>query len=88
MTSGSDDDGTRERKVNTSWRLDDRGVFSDSHGELLTTGLGWQCGPTVGSVHQTGAALPFKIRDIPVAPDINRAAADRECWRPALIWRW
>ncbi len=30
VTSGADEDGARERKVNASWRLDDRGVFSDS----------------------------------------------------------
>jgi len=71
MTSGSDDDGTRERKVNTSWRLDDRGVFSDSHGELLTTGLGWAVW-TDGRIKFTnGSGLPFKIRGIPVAPDIT-----------------
>jgi DNA gyrase subunit A len=71
MTSGSDDDGARERKVNTLWRLDDRGVFSDSHGELLTTGLGWAVW-TDGRIKFTnGSGLPFKIRDIPVAPDIT-----------------
>jgi DNA gyrase subunit A len=71
VTSGSDDDGARERKVNTSWRLDDRGVFSDSHGELLTTGLGWAVW-TDGRIKFTnGSGLPFKIRDIPVAPDIT-----------------
>ncbi|MDT5387240.1 MAG: gyrase subunit, partial [Mycobacterium sp.] len=71
VTSGSDDDGARERKVNTSWRLDDRGVFSDSHGELLTTGLGWAVW-TDGRIKFTnGSGLPFKIRGIPVAPDIT-----------------
>jgi DNA gyrase subunit A len=69
--SSSDDDGPRERKVNASWRLDDRGVFSDSHGELLTSGLGWAVW-TDGRVKFTsGNGLPFKIRDIPVAPDIT-----------------
>ncbi len=65
--SGSDEDGARERKTNPAWRLDDRGVFSDSHGDLLTSGLGWAVW-TDGRVKFTnGNGLPFKIRDIPVA---------------------
>jgi DNA gyrase subunit A len=71
VTSGSDDDGPRERKVNTSWRLDDRGVFSDSHGELLTSGLGWAVWTDGRVKFTTGGGLPFKTRDIPVAPDIT-----------------
>ncbi|KUI22192.1 topoisomerase IV [Mycobacterium sp. GA-1285] len=71
VTSGGTDDGPRERKVNASWRLDDRGVFSDRHGELLTSGLGWAAW-TDGRVKFTaGGGLPYKIRDIPVAPDIT-----------------
>ena len=71
VTAGADDDGPRERKVNTSWRLDDRGVFSDSHGDLLTSGLGWAVWSDGRVKFTTGAGLPFKIRDIPVAPDIT-----------------
>ena len=41
VTAGADENAPCERKVNASWRLDDRGVFSDSHGELLSSGLGW-----------------------------------------------
>ncbi|CAJ1587545.1 DNA gyrase subunit A [[Mycobacterium] wendilense] len=65
------DDGPRERKVNAAWRLDDRGVFSDSHGELLTSGLGWAVWTDGRVKFTTGAGLPYKIRDIPVAPDIT-----------------
>ncbi|UUO02015.1 topoisomerase IV [Mycolicibacterium novocastrense] len=71
VTSGGGDDGPRERKVNASWRLDDRGVFSDRHGELLTSGLGWAVW-TDGRVKFTsGGGLPYKVREIPVAPDIT-----------------
>jgi DNA gyrase subunit A len=69
--AGSDDDGARERKVNASWRLDDRGVFSDSHGDLLTSGLGWAVWTDGRVKFTTGNGLPYKIRDIPVAPDIT-----------------
>ncbi|MDX1892024.1 DNA gyrase subunit A [Mycolicibacterium sp. 050158] len=71
VTAGTDEDGARERKVNTSWRLDDRGVFSDSHGELLTAGLGWAVWADGRVKFTTGGGLPYKIRDIPVAPDIT-----------------
>ncbi|WP_324610560.1 DNA gyrase C-terminal beta-propeller domain-containing protein, partial [Mycolicibacterium fortuitum] len=71
VTSGADEDGPRERKVNAAWRLDDRGVFSDSHGELLTSGLGWAVWTDGRVKFTTGNGLPFKIRDIPVAPDIT-----------------
>lgn len=69
--SRADEDGARERKVNAAWRLDDRGVFSDSHGELLTSGLGWAVWNDGRIKFTTGNGLPFKIRDIPVAPDIT-----------------
>jgi DNA gyrase subunit A len=70
-TVSSSDEDARERKVNAAWRLDDRGVFSDSHGDLLTSGLGWAVW-TDGRVKFTnGNGLPYKIRDIPVAPDIT-----------------
>jgi DNA gyrase subunit A len=69
--SAGDDDGPRERKVNAAWRLDDRGVFSDSHGELLSAGLGWAVWTDGRVKFTTGSGLPFKIRDIPVAPDIT-----------------
>ena len=71
VTSGSDEDGPRERKVNAAWRLDDRGVFSDSHGDLLTAGLGWAVWTDGRIKFTTGGGLPYKIRDIPVAPDIT-----------------
>ncbi len=71
VTSGGADDGPRERKVNASWRLDDRGVFSDNHGELLTSGLGWAVWTDGRVKFTTGGGLPYKIRDIPVAPDIT-----------------
>ena len=60
VTSGADEDGPRERKVNTSWRLDDRGVFSDSHGELLTSGLGWAVWTDGRIKFTTGGGLPYK----------------------------
>ncbi len=69
--TNTDEDGPRERKVNTAWRLDDRGVFSDSHGELLTSGLGWAVWTDGRIKFTTGNGLPYKIRDIPVAPDIT-----------------
>jgi DNA gyrase subunit A len=71
VAAGADDDGPRERKVNAAWRLDDRGVFSDSHGELLTSGLGWAVWTDGRIKFTTGGGLPYKIRDIPVAPDIT-----------------
>lgn len=71
VASAADEDGPRERKVNAAWRLDDRGVFSDSHGELLTSGLGWAVWTDGRVKFTTGNGLPFKIRDIPVAPDIT-----------------
>ncbi|MFA5708998.1 DNA gyrase subunit A [Mycolicibacterium sp.] len=71
VTANTDEDGPRERKVNTAWRLDDRGVFSDSHGELLTSGLGWAVWTDGRIKFTTGNGLPYKIRDIPVAPDIT-----------------
>ena len=90
VTAGSDEDGPRERKVNTAWRLDDRGVFSDSHGDLLTSGLGWAVW-TDGRVKFTnGNGLPFKIRDIPVAPDITgllRSGVLSEGYHLALVTR-
>ena len=71
VASSADEDGARERKSNAAWRLDDRGVFSDSHGELLTSGLGWAVWTDGRIKFTTGNGLPYKIRDIPVAPDIT-----------------
>jgi DNA gyrase subunit A len=71
VASRAEEDGARERKVNASWRLDDRGVFSDSHGDLLTSGLGWAVWTDGRIKFTTGGGLPYKIRDIPVAPDIT-----------------
>lgn len=58
-------------KSNAAWRLDDRGVFSDSHGDLLSAGLGWAVWSDGRIKLTTGSGLPYKIRDIPVAPDIT-----------------
>ncbi|ORB30229.1 DNA gyrase subunit A [Mycolicibacterium parafortuitum] len=71
VSSNNGEDGARERKVNTAWRLDDRGVFSDSHGDLLTSGLGWAVWSDGRIKFTTGGGLPYKTRDIPVAPDIT-----------------
>ena len=71
VTSSGDEDGPRERKVNAAWRLDDRGVLSDSHGDLLTSGLGWAVWTDGRVKFTTGNGLPYKIRDMPVAPDIT-----------------
>jgi DNA gyrase subunit A len=71
IASSADEDGARERKSNAAWRLDDRGVFSDSHGDLLTSGLGWAVWSDGRIKLTTGSGLPYKIRDIPVAPDIT-----------------
>ena len=68
---GGDEDGARERKVNPDWRLDDRGVFSGSHGDLLSGGLGWAAWSDGRVKFTSGAGLPTKIRDMPVAPDIT-----------------
>jgi DNA gyrase subunit A len=64
------DDGPRERKVHPGWRVDHRGVLSDSHGELLTSGVGWAAWTDGRIKFFAGAGLPTKIRDMPVAPDI------------------
>ncbi|OMC29968.1 topoisomerase IV [Mycobacterium sp. GA-1841] len=90
VSAGADDDGPRERKVNAAWRLDDRGVFSDSHGELLTSGLGWAVWSDGRIKFTTGGGLPFKIRDIPVAPDITGLLASgvlAEGYHLALVTR-
>jgi len=63
------DDG--ERKVNPGWRLDDRGVFSETHGDLLSRGIGWAAWIDGRIKFTTGAGLPSKIRDVPVAPDLT-----------------
>lgn len=68
--SANGDDGPRERKVNPNWRLDDRGVLSDSHGVLLSSGIGWVAWIDGRIKFTTGAGLPSKIRDVPVAPDL------------------
>jgi DNA gyrase subunit A len=46
-------------------------VLSDSHGELLTSGLGWAVWTDGRIKFTTGGGLPYKTRDIPVAPDIT-----------------
>lgn len=69
--AGADADGPRERKPNPAWKLDHRGVLSDSHGELLSRGLGWAVWADGRIKFTTGAGLPTRIRDVPVAPDIT-----------------
>lgn len=65
------DEGPRDRKPNPNWRLDHLGILSDSHGDLLSGGLGWAVW-TDGRIKLfTGSGLPTKIRDVPVAPDIT-----------------
>ena len=63
-------DEPRERKPNAAWRLDHRGVLSGSHGELLSGGIGWAVWADGRIKFTTGAGLPSKVRDVPVAPDI------------------
>ena len=65
------EDGARERKPNPAWRLDHQGILSDSHGDLLTGGLGWAVWTDGRVKFTTGAGLPTRIRDVPVAPDIT-----------------
>lgn len=69
--SGADSDGPRERKPNPAWRLDHRGVFSDSHGELLSRGIGWAAWADGRIKFTTGLGLPTRVRDVAVAPDIT-----------------
>lgn len=59
------------RKPNAAWRLDHLGILSDSHGDLLTDGLGWAVWTDGRVKFTTGAGLPTRIRDVPVAPDIT-----------------
>ncbi len=68
---GADSDGPRERKPNPAWKLDHRGVLSDSHGELLSRGIGWAAWIDGRIKFTTGAGLPTRIRDLPVAPDLT-----------------
>lgn len=68
---GADSEGPRERKPNPAWRLDHRGVLSDSHGELLSRGIGWAAWTDGRIKFTTGAGLPVRVRDVPVAPDIT-----------------
>lgn len=68
---GADSGEPRERKPNPAWKLDHRGVLSDSHGELLSRGIGWAAWIDGRIKFTTGAGLPTKVRDVPVAPDIT-----------------
>ncbi len=65
------DEGARERKPNPNWRLDHLGILSDSHGDLLSSGLGWAVWTDGRIKFFAGGGLPTKIRDVPVAPDIT-----------------
>ncbi|MGV1089155.1 MAG: DNA gyrase subunit A [Mycobacterium sp.] len=59
------------RKPNASWRLDHQGFLSDTHGDLLSGGLGWAVWTDGRVKFTTGAGLPTKVRDVPVAPSIT-----------------
>ncbi|MGV0993309.1 MAG: DNA gyrase subunit A [Mycobacterium sp.] len=59
------------RKPNASWRLDHQGFLSDTHGDLLSGGLGWAVWTDGRVKFTTGAGLPAKVRDVPVAPSIT-----------------
>lgn len=65
----ADNDGPR--KPNAAWRLDHQGILSDSHGDLLSGGLGWAVWIDGRVKFTTGAGLPTKVRNVPVAPDIT-----------------
>ena len=69
VSAGKHNDGPR--KPNAAWRLDHQGILSDSHGELLSAGLGWAVWIDGRVKFTTGAGLPTKVRDVPVAPDIT-----------------
>lgn len=69
VTLSVDNDGPR--KPNAAWRLDHQGILSDSHGDLLSGGLGWAVWTDGRVKFTTGAGLPTKVRDVPVAPDIT-----------------
>ncbi len=71
VSGAGGDGGTRERKPNPAWRLDHQGILSDSHGDLLTGGLGWAVWADGRIKFTTGAGLPTKVRDVAVAPDIT-----------------
>jgi DNA gyrase subunit A len=59
------------RKPNAAWRLDHQGFLSDTHGDLLSSGLGWAVWTDGRIKFFTGAGLPTKVRHVPVAPDIT-----------------
>ena len=69
VASNAGNDGPR--KPNVAWRLDHQGFLSDSHGELLSGGLGWAVWTDGRVKFTTGAGLPTKVRDVPVAPSIT-----------------
>lgn len=71
VSGAGGDDTARERKPNPAWRLDHQGILSDSHGDLLTDGLGWAVWTDGRIKFTTGAGLPTKVRDVAVAPDIT-----------------
>lgn len=71
VSGAGGEDGARERKPNPAWRLDHQGILSDSHGDLLTGGLGWAVWTDGRIKFTTGAGLPTKVRDVAVAPDIT-----------------
>lgn len=67
----TDADAPRDRKPSAAWRLDHQGVFSDSHGELLSRGIGWAAWADGRIKFTTGMGLPTRLRDVPVAPDLT-----------------
>ena len=69
VTSVSESEGPR--KPNAAWRLDHQGILSDSHGDLLSGGLGWAVWTDGRVKFTTGAGLPTRVRDVAIAPDIT-----------------
>ena len=69
VASVTDNDGPR--KPNAAWRLDHQGILSDSRGDLLSGGLGWAVWSDGRIKFTTGAGLPARIRDVPIAPDFT-----------------
>lgn len=84
--SRGDEDGSRERKVNTAWRLDDRGVFSDSTVSCSPPASAGLCGPTVASSSRPATVCRSRSatsRSRPTSP----VWCARVCFRRATTWR-
>ena len=62
-------------------------MLSDSHGELLSNGIGWAAWTDGRIKFFAGAGLPAKIRDMPVAPTSPGYSVPASC-RTVRTWRW